>query len=176
MVTLVIGGGKHTWDEVDRAFDEFHIDKVVAVNQAIVDYAGKVDAAVSLHPSKLQGWLDERKITPAKRVVSFMRQRGTHQYPVTDVVPYLWWGMTKSGSSGLYAVKVAMQLLGADKIILAGVPMDGGPHYYNDRMWGTPKDFREGWMQALPYIKDSVRSYRSWTKDLLGKPTKDWAT
>ena len=179
-VALVIGGARDTWPEVERAFREFSVDRIVAINQAVADYVGYIDAAVSLHPVKLQGWLDSRSRARATgafsigHIVSFKDHDGLIKYPVTDVVPYLWWGMTKSGSSGLYAVKVAMKLLGANKIILAGVPMDAGPHYYNGRPWGVPMDFREGWEQAMPYIKDTVRSYSGWTKELLGEPTQEW--
>lgn len=173
-VALVIGGAKGVWDEVGRAYSEFDINVVVAVNMAIVN-AVRVDVAVSLHPSKLEGWLNERELTPIERVVSFKDHRGQEKYPVTDVVKFLWPGMLKSGSSGLYAAKVAMELLGADKVILAGVPMDGGPHYYDDKPWGIPKDFREGWVQASPHIIGKVKSYGGWTRDLLGEPTQEWA-
>ena len=177
MVTLVIGGGQMTWLEVAEILKTYWVDRVVVVNTAIVDYSGRIDAAVTLHPSKLDHWLRRRLSPhPIDKLVSFKNHDGTIKYPVTDVVPYLWWGMTKSGSSGLYAVKVAMQLFNADKIILAGVPMDGGPHYHDPSMWGIPKDFREGWIQALPYIRGKVKSCSGWTADLLGEPTKDWAT
>jgi hypothetical protein len=82
--------------------------------------------------------------------------------------------MNASGSSGLFAVKVAMEA-GYDRIILAGVPMQvEGAHFFNASPWGEVGSFTEAWKIALPRIAPHVRSMSGWTKDLLGYPSFEW--
>jgi hypothetical protein len=79
-----------------------------------------------------------------------------------------------AGSSGLFAVKVAIEE-GFERIVLAGVPMTAeGAHYYDAKVWTAAHVFHSGWNHRLPQIKDIVRSMSGWTRELLGEPTRDW--
>lgn len=171
---LILGGGPNVWDEAEKAFDNFNIDYVIAINNCIQDYPGRVDAAITLHPAKMNIWLNERK----RRNYSLPGKVIAHKVNdcVTDVLPYLWPEMKYSGSSGLYAVKIAMELFYADKIILAGVPMNNSPHYYKtqDQPWNSYNAFIPAWENALPRLRDKVRSFSGYTARLLGEPTKEW--
>ena len=79
------------------------------------------------------------------------------------------------GTSSLYAVRIAIELGSAEKIILAGCPMDQSGHYYDREDLGLYLEtYRKGWLSAYPRIKDIVRSYSGWTRELLGEPTEEW--
>ena len=170
ILALVLGGATKVFVEAEQAFNDYDIDVVLAINNCMKDYPGEIDAAVTLHPSKLAEWLDNRKApnTP-KHIVSFKERD-----KVTHVIDYMWPQMTKSGSSGLYAVKVAFELFQADKVILAGVPMTADAHYHDNKPWGEPKDFREAWLQMMPTLMGKVKSYGGWTAEHLGLPSREW--
>lgn len=88
--------------------------------------------------------------------------------------PELWEPGGSSGSSGLFAVRCAIERLGADRVILCGVPMDTQPHFYGGDPWLAADGFWPAWIVAMPYIKNRVRSMSGRTRDLLGAPTAEW--
>jgi hypothetical protein len=93
------------------------------------------------------------------------------------VLDYRWPGMTLSGSSGLFAVKAALEVLGADRVVLAGVPMSTDQRHFNKgEPWAKGAPYLDAWRIALPFIRDRVRSLSGFTRDLLGAPTPDWLT
>jgi hypothetical protein len=143
----------------------------------MMDYPGKIDAAVTLHPSKLEEWLYTRKAKDfPTHVVSFKTRDRVREYNVTAVIDYMWPEMKQSGSSGLYAVKVAFELFNVEKLILAGVPMNGERHYHNNKPWGEPKDFRKAWLEVMETrLLGRVKSFSGWTAEHLGTPSKEWA-
>lgn len=81
------------------------------------------------------------------------------------------------GSSGHFALKVALQDLGFDKAVLCGIPMNAeGRHFFNPRPWKVAHAYQQAWVDTLPLIKDRVRSMSGWTAELLGKPDAEWLT
>lgn len=80
-----------------------------------------------------------------------------------------------SGSSGLFAVKVALIDLGYEDVVLCGVPMTATPHFDDNVPWPEVDLFKLGWEQALPQIDGRVRSMSGWTRELLGAPNEDQA-
>ncbi|MFV3077966.1 hypothetical protein [Niveispirillum fermenti] len=140
-------------------------DLVIAVNDQIRDWPGPLDVAASLHPDRLAGWLAGRS-APVARVYAPTEEAG-----VTHVMPRrAHW----HGTSGLYAVEVAFAL-GATRVVLAGVPIDDGPHHAGPHTlapWGPY--YREGWRNAAPALSRHVRSMGGWTARLFGQPDRDW--
>lgn len=177
---LVLGGAATVWDDAAAALDLGKPDIVVACNDISARWAGPVDYMVTLHPEKLLGWQDERRrrgYSEPAFVVSHEKPEGFEAgraYPRVDfAVDYRWPGMEGSGSSGLFAVKVA--LTAADRVILAGVPMDpAAAHFFHPARWAEWESFTDAWHRAMPFIKDRVRSMGGWTADLLGRPTTEW--
>lgn len=179
-IALILGGSDTVFIEAEKAFNEFNISVVIAINNCMKDYPGNIDAAISLHPSKIADWLAARKFdNEPSHVVSYKnKDRGRIYDRVTTVIDYQWPEMKEnnsSGSSGLYGVKVAYDLFSVDKVILAGVPMTGAPHYHDPKPWGVPTDFRKAWLQTMPRLIDRVKSYSGWTAEQLGLPTREWA-
>ena len=80
-------------------------------------------------------------------------------------------GQTFSGSSSLFAVKVAFDL-GFDRIILAGCPMSDEASHIRDpgKPWKGAGAHRRGWVQVIPQLEGRVRSLSGWTMAVLGRP------
>ena len=82
------------------------------------------------------------------------------------------------GSSGLYAVQIALEELDFDGVILAGCPIDASagtlcPHSEMNEADKADR-FKPWWKRALPQIGARTRSMSGWTRDLLGAPDADW--
>jgi hypothetical protein len=67
----------------------------------------------------------------------------------------------------LFAVKYALEKLKADEIVLAGVGMDAGPHYYNPSAWHDAQKFQRTWEQVADKLRGKVTSLGGWTAELL---------
>lgn len=148
-------------------------DAVFAVNDIGTRWTGTLRAWVTLHPEHMAKWRAER----AERGFPDASEHVGHemgQPGIDRATSYLWPDMNASGSSGLFAVKVAMEA-GFDRIILAGIPMQAeGAHFFNSASWGEVASFTEAWKIALPLIAPHVRSMSGWTKELLGYPSAEW--
>jgi hypothetical protein len=83
-------------------------------------------------------------------------------------------GETDGGSSGLFALKVALVDLGYDRAVLCGIPMDTQKHFFGGDDWRSATSHRLGWEQAFPVIKDKVRSLSGYTERKFGRPTVEW--
>jgi hypothetical protein len=94
---------------------------------------------------------------------------------VDRAVEYRFPKQSSSGSSGLFAVKIAVDE-GCSRIVLAGVPMsaDGG-HIGDGKIFRSEcHEYRKAWEQALPAFKDVTTSMSGWTAARLGMPTREW--
>lgn len=156
MRVLVIGAGESVKAELAMV-DRSSFDRVIGVNRAAIEL-GPVDVHVSLHPREFAQ-------IKAGYFVSHEKHRG-----VDEVFKCEWRIGGNSGSSGLYAVKYALERLGADEIILAGVGMDSGPHYYTKSDWPQALKFQRTWIEVAPQLRGKVKSLGGWTAQLLNGP------
>ncbi len=180
-IALVLGGARLVRREARKAQKLFTPDLVVAVNDVGTTWDGPLDLWVTLHPVKMAGWVAERKangLPGGFATVTFPvdeHPSGTHaDRDGFDLVePYLWPDQGHSGSSGLYAVKVALTRV--DKAVLAGIPIDKGVGHIGGAVsWPSADAYKRGWNEALQHIRERVRSMSGWTAELLGEPTRDW--
>lgn len=176
-VALVIGGGACLWADVEAALGLGEFDGVVACNDAGAAWPGRLDAWVSLHAEKFSMWAARRArngYPPAAEAVG--HDGRNNGFPgVTRLTPFRFPSQTKTGSSGLFALKVALIDLGFDRAVLCGVPMTKeAAHFFDPKPWRGAVSHSQGWVEALPDIKDRARSMSGWTADLLGRPTKEW--
>lgn len=168
---LVLGGAKSVWRDASAATDLADPDLIVAVNDIGSVWPDRLDIWATLHPEKMADWREQRRSnghTGAREHVAHERWSG-----VDRLTPYQWPGMNASGSSGLYAVKVALEA-GASRVVLAGIPMSAGAHFNREGPWNDLGSFTEAWKIALPRLRDAVRSMSGWTRELLGAPTPEW--
>lgn len=153
MRVLVIGSGDTVRDDLAQV-DRSDFDLVIGVNAAALEF-GPVDVHVSLHPEKYAEVKAAYMVAnrPYKGVDAHMQSR--------------WFMDGDSGSSGLFAVKYAIQKRGATYVLLAGVPMDVAPHFNRPEDWEAAKIFQKTWLRVLPQIKGTVFSLSGWTAELL---------
>lgn len=179
-VALVLGGAACVWDDVTAALDLGEFDAVIACNDVAASYPGPLEAVVSLHPEKWDMWMERRARAglpiPANIWGHAEASRSTVRMPpcVTGYIDQKFPGQTDTGSSGLLAVKAALLDLGHDKAVACGIPMDAQPHFFDEVAWRAAQSHWRGWMQALPHLKDRVRSMSGRTAELLGQPTPEW--
>lgn len=162
MRALIIGSGPDVYDDVDAAKQLGAYDVTLGVNDAAYDFQ-PVDWHVTLHPENF----NKRRVAPLVGHVALAgvdraftsRPKGAHN----------------SGSSGLFAVRFALEDLKATRIVLAGVPLDVSPHYFGGGDWANARNFRLAWnfMFTRGELND-VRSMSGWTAKLLGRPTPQW--
>lgn len=176
---LVLGGGACVWADMEAALDLGEFQAVITCNDVTAAYPGRIDACVSLHCAQWPAWLDERERRGFERpltVFGHNEARGGLRTDRVDVfTEYRFPGQDRSGSSGLFALKVALIDLGYDRAILCGVPMDEAGRHTNDpRPWRAATTYRAGWVQSLPAIANRARSMGGWTADLLGRPDAAW--
>lgn len=154
MRVLIIGSGPNVKAEL-ATVDRADFDVVIGVNQAAIDF-GPVDYHCSLHPHEYAPkracqWLVSHRMVPG----------------VKEVFTPAWRTGGSSGSSGLYAVKYALEKLCADEVVLAGIGIDEKPHYYSTIDWPQAGYFQRTWLEVQDQLKGKVRSLGGWTAELL---------
>lgn len=168
---LVLGGAAGVMAEADAALSLFRPDAVFAVNNVIVDWPGRLDYACTLHPEKTPAWPGIEEALRRRERAGRNRPESWAHKPARgiDHVVNDW-----RGSSGLFAVRVAIHE-GFDRIVLAGIPMTPQqPHYFDRRAWTQAGSFHKGWRQYRAQLLPRVRSMSGWTADFLGRPTIEW--
>jgi hypothetical protein len=173
-----MGCGHTIWADLDRISRLKHMG-VVAVNNMILHYKDRVHHGVSMHPEEPNLW---RALRPMYRCEeshvtthSYRRHEKKGLYSECD---YLWdIEGSKGGTSSILATMIALAL-GYDRVILAGVPLDNGGHFYDPP--GTncrfDSDFlKMEWVKASEtWFRGRVRSMSGWTRTLLGVPDEGW--
>lgn len=176
-LALIVGGAACVWDDLARAKAFAPFDMVIAINDAIADYGNDIDCAITLHPEKLHGWLERRHKAGRNRPELII----AHDHPkgnpgvLTEVMEYRWPEMNQSGSSGLFAVKAAIEK-GCDGRLLCGVPMTNDPHYHDAKPWEAVSSFWDAWEVTRHRHAEGTRSMSGRTAEMFGLPDQAWRT
>lgn len=158
---LILGGAGCVWDDVKSLGDWPH--PVAAVNDVGARWPGKLTFWASLHPRKFKQWERDREL--AGHPSGYAKYANTCGRPLVDYVVADW-----GGSSGLFAVKIALDL-GFDRVVLAGIPMEAADgHFFDKAKWAECEKYKKGWLKHQKAIAPYVRSCSGWTKALLGGP------
>jgi len=185
-VAAVLGSGRCIWDDLQKLEKLISLDKIgiIAINNMIMHYHRRVHHAVSLHPEEPPLWVALRKTnhgdTSHTHTHSHRIPKNADNTPVKNHgLDYIWdIELSKGGSSGLLATMIGLAL-GYNKIILAGVPLDGSGHFF-DPAWEITRQFSGQnidleWKWANDrYIKGRVKSLSGRTRDWFGEPTEEW--
>jgi hypothetical protein len=152
---------------------------VCACNDVGVVYRGRLEFWASLHPEKFGLWAERRRrlgLPPHETILGHVEALTSNpRLPpcVTGYVPHRFPGQNSAGSSGLFALKVALDRF--ERAVLCGIPLaPAAAHYFDSRPWGAAEHYLDGWHEALPTIKGRARSMSGWTAELLGRPTAEW--
>lgn len=172
-VALCLGGAASVQDDWARALDMFQPDFVVACNDVGAIWPGHIDAWVTLHPEKLGVWRDHRR---ASGYPDAARHFVHGDYPPewTELVEFRFPGQGDSGSSGLFTAKAALIDLGADRAVLAGIPLGAEAHFFDAQPWNAANDFRAVWLALRREYRSRIRSMSGWTAQFCGTPTTEW--
>jgi hypothetical protein len=178
---LVVGGARCVWRDLDAALSLGKYDAVLCVNDIGTVFEDRIDFWCTLHPEKFKPWQAVRAVNGFNNDYIAVCHELNPELGKRDNLPridksidYRYPGMDGSGSSGLFAVKVA-QDHGFNRIVLAGIPMKADEaHFFDDKVWTERDQFLVAWKIARPAIKDAVRSMSGWTRQLLGAPTSLW--
>lgn len=187
---LVVGCAGCVWEDVRDARALGSFDVVICVKQIGVEWPEEFKYWATLHPEAMDAYEDQRQkrgfpggyeiVAPLPGEVGEHGKKGR----IAHRISYRWPGMTSSASSGIYGVKVALDM-GCDRVVLAGVPMsaDGG-HFdpagrnlrgeVRGQQWAHRDSFVPGLVAAVPHMGGRVRSVSGFTAELLGFPTEDW--
>jgi hypothetical protein len=179
---LILGGGKCVWDDYLEAREIFGGKgeyRIMCVNDIGAQFkAEPIQHAVSLH----------RRNLPAIRLMrkekSMLEHVITHCHKPGPEVQCVWPIANVGGTSGMFAVKIALAM-GFEKIIICGVPVDGSGHYFdplnvndNDSTTFTGSAQIAEWreMASRKIAGARVRSMSGRSQAAFGKPTKEWAS
>lgn len=183
---VVLGSARCIWD--DMAKIDFSKVEVIAVNDMIVHYKGELHHAVSLHPEEPPLWKQLRWTngcdsgghiyTHSHRYPSHIKHPNG-EFKAEHGLDFIWeLEGGRGGSSGLFACMIGLAL-GYDKIILAGIPLDGNGHFFDPPGKETTQFLAQNitweWENANEkYFKGRVKSLSGRTKDVLGYPSMEW--
>lgn len=141
----------------------------LTVNGLVATFAGRIDHAYSNSGSVLRRFIAARR---DEYVNEFGPPLATHS--TTSETDWIWpWH--GGGTSGLGAILTALAL-GYTRIVLAGMPLDDGPHNGEPpwRRTHISREVEDGdihWQRAMKLaFKGQVKSLSGKTKEWLGEP------
>src|SRR5690606_1278796 len=111
-VALCLGGADGVQDEWEAAQGLATFDYVVACNDVGTIWPGRLDAWVTLHPEYLPRWIEQRRANGYRDAARYLAH-GDYLPDWMELVEFRFPGQSNSGSSGLFAAKVALIDLGA---------------------------------------------------------------
>ena len=175
---IVIGRARGVWEEVAALREMAEFDATVVIGKVAIICPGEITHWVSFHASVLPKWAGERRANGYPDAASYWtsRYKGKPLAPEVESLP-LGRVACDGGSSGLIGVVVALEKIGADRVALAGIPMDNERGHVDEaKDWNEAQHYRSTWNVMLPRLLGKVRSMSGWTMNLLGgsPPTREW--
>lgn len=182
MKAIVLGCAASVHDDYKAATKLFKPDFVVAVNDVGMDWPDYIDHWASCHIQNFPNWILQRASNGFEAAGQLWTNdtKIPHLSPAQKSLGYKG-APYFEGSSGALGVSVAKAVMAENgvsekdaRIVLCGLPLTNGPHYYggeHDFTW--EKQYQSRWQQNQDKLTN-VRSMSGWTADLLGKPTKAW--
>ena len=141
----------------------------LTVNRLVATFPGRIDHAYSNSGAVLRRCVDSRR---DEYVNEFGPPAFTHSTTAETDWVWPWHG---GGTSGLWAAITAIAL-GYSRIVLAGMPLDNGPHNGEPHWRRTHIGHEAGlgdihWQRAMALaFKGRVKSMSGRTRDWLGSP------
>lgn len=183
---VVLGSGRCIWDDMAKV--DFDLVQVIAINNMIMHYKGRLHHGVSLHPEEPPLWRQLRWTnqceqsyvhTHSHRLPENNDNLPPYEFKTRHGLDYIWEVEGgRGGSSGLFACMVGLAL-GYSKIVLAGIPLDASGHFFDPPgkkvTQFTGQNITWEWENARDkYFRDRVRSLSGRTRDILGEATAEW--
>jgi len=194
-VCLMIAGGSCVWDDIRDFYRLYDLDfdfkdpsqeppvPVFGVNDIGSFFKARMEHLVSIHEEQLFPVLCLRHPngcnTSHTTTHTLKPQREASRKPWYKPAD-IHWRFTQGvgGTSAMVACQVALAI-GYSKAVLAGVPLDGGAHFFYPR-WGRLPYFDSDtqkieWHSMMQHrFHGRVRSMSGRTAQWLGKPSQEW--
>lgn len=192
----ILGGAQCVWADAAKIIPGYEDqglskplpagDIIVAVNDVGVHWRSQLDVWASLH-----GWQILRQWMPRRAANGFSAplqtisgldagDQAVCKNNLTLCTEAKFDGQLHAGSSGLFAVKIALTELECDRAILCGIPMTDMPHFFaspDDHPlegkpdgWQSATSYWEGWKEAKHHLDGRCFSMSGWTSEFLGFP------
>lgn len=174
-VAIVCGGSHKVFDDLEKVLDKLSDLPVVFAVNDIGMFMKDVDHWVTLHSQNLKAW----------RAVRYLQARPSpkmHCVDWFDSSYFVWDALTPIFAlSGYFAMQVA-HLMGADKIILCGVPgsparrffdekLDHGGFGYGGGSTQNDRNIRDQLVKEMARVPEfyiKIRSMSGWTQEFFG--------
>lgn len=180
---VVCGDAACVWDDLERFGCVSRVGRgsvakpgwdFMTVNKLVETFPGTIEHAYSNEP-----WLLD-KFVAARRNEYTREFTGPHQTHSCNKGARWRWPWSGRGTSSLGATLVGLGL-GYERIVLAGVPLDNGPHngeppwrscQFDKEVSGNPRGHdRPDWKEAIAQgFEGKVKSMSGRTRDWLGAP------
>jgi hypothetical protein len=172
---LILGRAATVWNEIEAAKKLADFDVVIAINRMARDYKQPFQHWVSYHPDLFPLWTRER-LEPLPSGLMYWSgvYKGQRLGDAKRLKLPIQYCKYSGGSSGMLAIKVAIDGLGLDRIVLAGIPMDDSPRYDDKTPWREADAYWLTWMSEKPWMAGRVRSMSGRTSKFLGLPDAAW--
>jgi hypothetical protein len=176
---LIVGCAENLWNDVAQALEIGEFDATYCVKLAGVHWPAKFQVWVTLHPERMGFMEDDRHklgFPNGYEIVAPLKTEApAYAYGVRTIrqVSFKYNELTRSPSSGIFAVKVAIDD-GFDRIVLAGVPLDTSKHFQRMEPWREADAYMHGFKDYQPHFAGKVRSMSGRTREALGFPTAAW--
>lgn len=168
----MVGSGRGAWEEYSLAAASVTEPAIIAVNGMVL-LLPLVHHAVSHHAEFVVN------LTRARRVMGSIikYQTATHSSEFHRDLDHVWREFREGdiGDSSFLAVRIALAL-GARRVVVAGVPLDGRGHVYDDP--ATPpggydhSSYRKFWTRAQGQFAGRVFGVAGFLRELLGAPAR----
>jgi hypothetical protein len=176
---LVMGSSSRLWPDL-QALAQITGDgrwpwTVIGVNMAGWAYPFDLHHWATLHPDHFRIWKPLRE--SLRYPMGFKSWGGRWVTGSTDedheeVDEVL--DVDRVGSSGMLAVDIARKRLEADRIVIAGMPVDATRRFYDFRPWDSALTYQVRWRESIEDFDGRVRSMSGFTKEILGAPDRSW--
>lgn len=160
------------WDDMEYLMAQGVSGHLMAINYAALHSKWPIDHMASYHPEMIGVTLAAREFNK-RGGESHIHGHSHKAGPRVDIV---WPLDNGGGTSGMFAVQVA-HLMGYERIILAGVPLDNKGRFYDHPSWQDVIENYDGyaielvWQRcviAIDELKNKIRSVSGKTKDMFG--------
>jgi len=164
---LILGGGSTVWE--DYAKVRPWPGEIMAINDVGQYLHDPLRHWVSFHPEYFPGWRAFR----AGHLYGAGYDLTCHAQKHREGVDVVWGVQNAGGSSGLFGVLIGL-MLGYERIVLAGIPMDNTRHFFDPPWYGHDLGDRANeivWREMRDrHFDGRVKSLSGRTMKWLGAP------
>lgn len=172
---LILGRAASVWDDMKAAKQLADFEVIIAINRMGRDYKEPFHHWVSYHPDLFPQWTRERKEPLPEGLMYWSGvYKGNRLGGGKHLRLPIQYCNYSGGSSGMLAIKAAIDGLGLDRIVLAGIPMENLPRYDDPSKWREAEAYWIVWLEQKKWMNDRVRSMSGRTRNLLGAPDAAW--